>query len=231
MTPSRAVLVTRPEPGASQTAARLVTAGYCPIQAPFLMVQPCRVPLPPPGKLQAVVVASGNAVHLPADYHAVPLLAVGDSTAAKARAAGFGHVVSAGGNAQDLAALACQRLRPERGAVLLATGRGQGMRLAREIRAGGLQVHRRAVYAAAGLRAFPAAASGAIERGLHAALFFSAATARSFVRLLPARLRLHLRNTAALAIGPAAAAILSSLPWSDVRVAAKPTQEGILALL
>ncbi len=195
------------------------------------MVQPCRVSLPPPGKLQALVVASGNAVHLPADYHAVPLLAVGNSTAARARAAGFRHVVSAGGDAHDLAALAGRTLLPERGGVLLATGRGQGMRLARMLRAGGLQVHRRAVYAAAGLRAFPAVAAEAVERELYAALFFSAATARSFVRLLPARLRLKLRNTAALAIGPAAAAILSSLPWRDIRVAAKPTQEGILALL
>ncbi len=231
MTPDRSVLVTRPEPGASHTAARLAATGYRPVQAPFLVVRPCRASLPPPARLQAVVVASGNAVHLPAAYHGLPLLAVGDSTAARARAAGFRQVASAGGTAEDLAALAHRTLRPGHGGVLLATGFGQGMRLARLLRAGGLLVHRRAVYAAPGLRAFPAAAAEAIERGLHAALFFSAATARSFVRLLPGRLRPELAHTAALAIGPAAGAILSALPWHDIRVALQPTQEGVLALL
>ena len=231
MTVDCRVLVTRPEPGASRTAARLATAGYRPVTAPFLLVRPCRVSLPPPARLQAIVVASGNAVRLPAAYHGVPLLAVGDGTAGRARAAGFQQVASAGGTAADLAALAKRTLLPGHGAVLLATGFGQGTRLARLLRAGGLRVHRRAVYAAAGLRAFPAAAAGAITAGLHAALFFSAATARSFVRLLPGRLRPELRHTAALAIGPDAAAILSALPWRDLRIAPQPTEEGVLALL
>ena len=225
------MLVTRPEPGGSQTASRLLAAGYRPVLAPFLAVRPCRVALPDPARLQAVVVASGNAVALLARYHALPLLAVGDSTAARARAAGFTQVTSASGDAADLAALAARTLQAADGPVLLAAGFGQGMRLARALRRQGLLVHRRAVYAAAAARAFPAAAGSAIAAGLHAALFFSAATAHAFVRLLPRGLQPQLRRTVALAIGPAAATILAALPWRDLRVAAQPTQEGILALL
>ncbi len=225
------MLVTRPEPGASQTAARLIAGGFEPVLAPLLTVRPGRARLPDAARLQAVVVASGNAVALPAAYHRLPLLAVGDSTAARARAVGFSDVRSAGGTAVDLAALAACLLRPERGPVLLAAGFGQSTRLARALRRQGLVVQRRAVYAAAGLRAFPEAAAAAIASGLYAGLFFSAATARTFVRLLPQGLRPRLQKTAAIAIGAAAAGVLSALPWSDIRVAAQPTQEGILALL
>ena len=225
------MLVTRPEPGASHTAARLIAGGFKPVVAPFLTVRPGHARLPDAARLQAVVVASGNAVALPAAYHRLPLLAVGDSTAARARAAGFGDVHSAGGTAADLAALAGCLLRPERGPVMLAAGFGQGTRLARALRRQGLVVQRRAVYAAAGLRAFPDAAAAAIASGLYAGLFFSAATARAFVRLLPSCLRPRLQETAAIAIGAAAAGVLSALPWCDIRVAAQPTQEGILALL
>ena len=226
---NRTVLVTRPEPGASATAARLAQAGFMPVLAPFLQVRPCRVALPPTSRVRAVIAASGNALALPPGFHALPLLAVGDATAARARDAGFQDVRSADGDASDLAALAARLLRP--GPVLLATARGEGVRLAAMLRRAGFRVHRRAVYASAAVRRFPPAAAQAIREGLHAALFFSAATARSFVRLLPPALRPHLRDTDAVAIGPGVAAALQHLPWRDLRVAVRPNQDGVLALL
>ena len=225
----RTVLVTRPEPGASATAQRLAQAGFRPVLAPLLRVRACRVALPGVHRVQAVVAASGNAVALPAAYHALPLLAVGDATAARARAAGFSQVHSADGDAADLAALAARLLPP--GPLLLATARGEGTRLTAMLRHAGFRVHRRAVYASAAVRRFPPVAAQAVAEGLHAALFFSTATARSFARLLPPALRPQLRHTSALAIGPAAAAALQDLPWRELRVALRPNQDGVLALL
>ncbi len=225
------VLVTRPEPGATATAARLDLAGFHPVVTPLLRIRPCRMPLPPASGLQAVVAASGNALGIPDVYHALPLLAVGEATAARARATGFTDVHSADGDAGDLAALAGRLLSPRNGPVLLAAGRGQGTALARAMRHHGLRVQRRAVYAASGVRRFPPAAEAALHDGLHAALFFSAESARTFVRLLPRSLKSSLHGTQALAIGPAAADVLGLLPWRSVRVAVRPTQDGVLALL
>ncbi len=225
------MLVTRPEPGAAATAARLDLAGFHPVVTPLLRIRPCRLPLPPASGLQAVVAASGNALGLPEVYHALPLLAVGEATASRARAAGFTRVHSADGDADDLAALAARLLSPGDGAVLLAAGRGQGTGLARAMRQHGLTVQRRAVYAASGVRRFPPAAATALQDGVHAALFFSAESARVFVRLLPRSLQSSLQNTQALAIGSAAADVLGLLPWRSVRVAVRPTQDGVLALL
>ncbi len=225
------VLVTRPEPGGAQTAARLRQLGFQPVVTPFLRVRPCRVPLPGAATVQAVVAASGNAVALPPPFHAVPLLAVGNATAARARAAGFNTVQSGDGDADGLAALAIRTLSPADGPLLLASGRGQGTGLARALRRAGFRVHRRAVYAAAAPRRFPEAAARAVGDGLHAALFFSAQTARAFARLLPHALHPRLCDTDAVAIGAAAAAALQHLPWRALRVAMRPTQDGVLALL
>jgi len=226
------ILVTRPEPGASRTARQLCASGLFPVVAPFLLTTQLKVRLPvdPP---QAIVAASGNAAEvLPKQLHALPLLAVGDATAQRARDAGFADVRSAGGDASDLAQLATAQLNPAAGSVMLATGQGQGAALARDLRQRGFRVHRRAVYAACPVARFPQAALDALEsRRLQAALFFSAETARAFVRLIPLTSQVALTGVDALAIGSAAADVLRPLPWRAVRVALRPTQDGVLALI
>lgn len=224
-------MITRPEPGAGETAARLLAAGLHPVVAPFLAIHRRAATLPVAG-VQAVLAASGNAVAaLPAALHGVRLLTVGDATAARAMQAGFVAVRSAAGDASDLAALAAAQLDPADGPLLLAVGQGQGGALAAALRQSGFCVHRRVVYTASAVARFPAAAAAAIEGGLRAAMFFSAETARAFARLLPPALLPALAGADALAIGAAAAAAVGHLPWRAVRVAVRPTQDGVLALL
>jgi uroporphyrinogen-III synthase len=101
------VLVTRPQPGAARTAARLAAGGYQPVTMPLSEI----VPLPPPelnGSFDAVAVSSANAVrHAPsrlvANLVAKPLFAVSDETALTASAAGFADVRSSAGSVSDLA--------------------------------------------------------------------------------------------------------------------------------
>lgn len=223
-----AVLITRPEPGASETGRWLAARGLHPVLAPLLRVRTLACQAPP--GVGAVLVTSGNALPaLPAALHALPLFAVGDATAARARAAGFREVHSADGDARDLLALV--RQRPP-GPVLLASGQGQGHALAADLRAAGFTVHRRTVYAAAPVGRLPAPARAALLGGqLRAALFLSAETARAFARLLPPGLHGTLRGLDALAIAQPTADALAHLPWRCVRVSAKPTLERVLAML
>ena len=91
------------------------------VLAPVLTVVPRKtnaVSLP-----QAALITSGNAISaLPAALHDVPLLAVGDATAERARRAGFARVHSAGRDAAALADLAAAILTPAAGPLLLASG-------------------------------------------------------------------------------------------------------------
>ena len=228
------VLITRPEPGGSETAARVAALGYQPIAAPLLEIRALRAALPAAERLDAIVVTSGNAIaSLPASHHHLPLFAVGAATAARARDAGFAKVSSADGDAHALAELVARSCDRHAGPLLIASGRGQGEGLAADLRARGFRVIRRVVYVAAPTRSLPDAARHAFASGgLGAALFFSAETARQCVRLLQAA-RLHdaVRSVNALAIGQAAAVALQALPWRRICVAARPTQDAMLALL
>jgi uroporphyrinogen-III synthase len=228
------VLITRPEPGASETAARVAALGYQPIIAPLLVIRTLRAPLPPSGRMQAILATSGNAIPaLPASHRHLPLFAVGEATAAQARAAGFTDVVSADGDAAALASLVTRHCDRQAGPLMLATGRGQGAALVADLRAHDFRVVRRVVYAAAPVADLPRIARDAIDFGrLTAALFFSAETARQCVRLVQAA-RLHeaVRSVDAMAIGEHAAVALQALPWRRIHVAARPNQDAMLALL
>ena len=225
------VLVTRAVGEGAETGALLAALGWRAVLAPLLEVQTVRVRLP--GRFDAVLLTSGNAVPGLAGegLGGRPVLAVGDRTAARARAAGLGDVMSAGGDASDLLMLVRARCAP--GArLLLASGRGQGEGLAGALRTAGFRVRRRVAYAARPVRRFPAAAEEALRGGrLRAALFLSAETARTFARLAPPALHPALASVDALVIGKPAADALAPLPWRRVRVSVAPTLDQVLALL
>jgi uroporphyrinogen-III synthase len=228
------VLITRPEPGASDTGARVAALGFRPVIAPLLEIRELRTLLPPSGRVQAVLAASSNAIPaLPASHRHLPLFAVGEATAARARAAGFAQVASADGDAAALAALVARSCDRHAGPLLLACGRGQGKALAADLRARGFAVVRRVVYAAAPVDFLPDVARHALmDNVLRAAMFFSAETARQCAYLVHAAgLDEAVRPIDALAIGQPAVMALETLPWRRIRVAARPNQDAMLALL
>lgn len=228
----RGVLVTRPQPGARDTAERLRDLGYVPVLAPALCIRPVAAELGELSDIQAVVVPSGNALPaLPAELRDTPILAVGDATAGRAREAGFRDVRSANGDAVALTALAVKSCRPENGPLLLACGRGQSHRLTAALRAAGFTVRRRVTYAATPALTLPPDARAALATdSVAAALFFSVETAAAFVKLAR-RAKIDVSRIDAIPIGRPAAVALGELPWRSIRVASQPTQDAMLALL
>lgn len=219
------LLVTRPEPGASATAARLAALGHECLLLPCLTIKTVTPRLPE--HPAALVVTSGQAVPaLPARLHNVPVFCVGDATAAKLRQAGFTRVESASGNADDLFKLiAARRLI---GLHVLAVGERHGLALLARLREAGISATRRKVYAAIKLRSLPEDVRAALAAGaLDGALFYSAETARAFARL-------HPPGTArmdAYVLSDNVAAGLEGLPWARIHVALAPTEADLMALL
>jgi len=208
--------------------------GLMPILAPVLEIVGTPVRLPWPEQVGAVLVTSGNALFaLASGYHEISMFAVGDATAERARAAGFRRVTSAAGDAEALAKLVAQSLRPSAGSLLLATGRGQGKSLADALRQAGFAVVRRVVYAAEPVRRLPDTVAAALRAGdIDAALFFSPETAIQFVRLVrQADLAMLVSGSEAVAISRRTGMALEALPWRRIRIAAKPNQDEMLALL
>ncbi len=229
---TRAVLVTRPEPGLGETMRAVAAMGFVPVAAPMLRIEPLSPSIPE--RVQAVLFTSGQAVGPLAD--AAPwllkatVLAVGDATAERARQAGFATVSSAGRDAEALAALAVRTLDPERGPLLLACGRGQGGDLAGALRRRGFGVLKRCVYRAVPVRVLAEETLAALRSGaVDAVLFFSGETAAAFKRAIPADLPLN--GVRALAISAKAASRLSERRWRSVACAETPDATALLALL
>jgi uroporphyrinogen-III synthase len=87
------LIVIRPEPGASRTAARAMAMGLDVRLVPLFTVVPVDWTAPDPAAFDALILTSANAVrHGGEELHrlkGLPVHAVGDATASLARAAGF----------------------------------------------------------------------------------------------------------------------------------------------
>ena len=224
-----AVLITRPEPGAAETAERVAVLGWRPVLAPALVLAP-RPFRPAPA--QALLLTSRAAARALSPWN-IPVIAVGEATAEAARAQGFQQVRAADGDAAALAALCARELDPAAGPLLLAVGEGYSLDLASALRGHGFRVTRRIAYIAEEAGEFPAFATTALRnREVSSALFFSPRSAGCSVRtLIASGLSEALRGIEAIAISPRVAAVLDGLPWRSVRTARRPDQDHILELL
>src|SRR5580704_15575369 len=110
-------LVTRPRAEAAALAEALMARGIEAIIEPLLEIHYRDGPAPDLAGVQAVLCTSANGVRALArlsNERAVPLFAIGEASAARARGEGFARVESAGGSLADLAGLVRDRLCPAR---------------------------------------------------------------------------------------------------------------------
>ena len=228
----RRILVTRPEPGASATATRLVAMGFSPVVLPLTRIVP--MPPQPAGACDAVTVTSANALrHAPADLLG-PLIgkrlfAVGEATAKAAREAGFRDIAIAGGTAESLAALIGQTM-PAGAHILHLAGRERTAGFEEELARLGFSVGIVETYRADEIACAPEfLARAAGDAPLWGALAFSE-RAGGLLAALSQRdeIRERFEETRFFCISAKVAAALSG---RRVLVAETPTEEAVLALL
>lgn len=219
------VLVTRPEPQASATAAVLAARGHTAHCAPLATIEPVAAELPAAGSVDAILLTSGNAVGALDRYRHLPVYAVGEATAAAARAAGARQVAASGGDWQALAALLRGPAGPPAGSRLLhLAGAEQRGDLAGACRAAGFACARRIVYTVRPRQFLAATTLALLDQGtLDAVLFFSPAHAAIWRRLVArAAVCERLFALRAICLSPAVAQPLIDLPWRQLAIADAP---------
>lgn len=214
------VWITRAQPGADETAARLSALGYAPLIAPLLTIRPLDV-TPDLAGIQALAFTSRNGVQVFAarsDDRSLPVFAVGDATAASAREAGFAEVRSAGGDIHALAAL----IRAEGdGRSILHPGAAEP--------AGDLSALVGAAARVTALAVYEAVETGAVApRDWRTVLIHSPRAARA---LAATPVSWTAKDRIAVAISNAAALPLAALPFAEIRIAAAPTETSLLTAL
>lgn len=161
------ILVTRSEPGASQTAARLAALGYEPVIEPVFAVEPLPASLPP---FDALAFTSANGVRVFSGLSAirnVPVFAVGARTAEIARQHGFADVISADGDVGALAALIIARNRTGDAALLHVGNEETRGDLSGQLKASGINAEHVALYRAAPAAEAGPALAGHLRGGAH----------------------------------------------------------------
>jgi uroporphyrinogen-III synthase len=229
-------LVTRPRTEAAGLAAALEARGVAAMIEPLLDIRYRSEPALELAGAQAVLCTSANGVRalarLGGERH-IPLFAVGEATAARARNEGFAQVETAGGTVGDLARLARDRLRPDAGRLLHVAGSEVAGDLAGELRRAGFRIDRAVLYEARPVAGLSAATIRAFAAGIiDFALFFSPRTAAIFVRLADrAGILAALRSVTALSISRAADEALAGIDFRARHIADMPRQAGLLAAL
>ncbi len=235
MTDPLRALVTRPAEDVADTAARLEAMGIEPVVAPVTAIERfVRGPLEL-DDVQALLVTSRNGVRALADATAVrdiPLLAVGDSTAALAREAGFRSVASANGASDDLVRLSASMLDPAAGRLIHAAGEAAGGTLCQALGAQGFKAEPEVLY-----RAVPAPLPERVREllatgGIAFALFLSAGAAGAFAKTLSEeRADRWCGRITAICLSEQVAEAVAALPWRAIRRAARPDLPSLLAAI
>lgn len=182
------LLVTRPEPDASRTAAHLAALGIEPVVAPLLEAIQQADPLPARESYSAIAFTSPNAVRFLArrdpdkPIFEKPVFAVGEATAQTAREAGFATVSAAQGTLADLVPLIAASRKGD--TIFHPGGRDLSGDLAGALAPHGIEVRSATLYAMEQARALPPAVQAQLASGeIAGALFFSRRTAEAFANI------------------------------------------------
>ena len=231
------LLVTRPERESEALKAALEARGHDVTIAPLLSIHYFDNVSLPDREWQALLVTSANgarALGRLADValKQIPVLAVGEASAAAARAEGFTNVRAAEGDVHALDALAARVLDPAKGPLFHAAGSALAGDLKAMLEARGFEVVRLALYEAE-RQALPPHVLDMIGAGeFDGVLFFSPRTAGQFAALMgEAGLASSLGGTAAYCLSAAVAGELSGLSFGAVHVAAEPSLKALTALI
>ena len=231
------VLVTRPEPAATETAQRLTALGFEAVQMPLSRtVALAGVSAPEPGTVEMIAVSSANAIR-----HAPRLLidalsrlacfTVGEKTAQAARQAGFMQVQSADGDAHALAAIVI-RASGSGARIAYLCGKVRRPDFEDEVRRHDRSVEIFEVYDTQPLEPSEEEVAQLLGREkVDAVLVYSAASARQLVHFMTTCAAAKpLQDALFCCLSPRVAAELEGVA-ARVRVAARMEQEALFDIL
>ena len=231
------LLITRPEQDAGPLAALLTERGHSVRLEPLISIVPEPGAVIPKKAYQAVLVTSANGVRALAQTGGFDqvkgclALAVGKASAEASRQAGFVRVEDAAGDLSDLVRLTEEACAPSNGPLLYAAGKVVSGDLKALLDAKGFEVDRVVLYDAVPVDELTAETRSALRAGeIDGVLHFSPRSARIWARVAP----VDAQGLVHYCLSQAVADALfegHEEPASAVRVAARPNQDALIALI
>lgn len=232
----RRVLVTRPQPDAVLTAAKLEAAGYHPVCLPVSETVATGASLPQ-GSFDAVAVTSANALrHINPDllvpYRHSQLYAVGEKTASVARDVGFEAIYAGDGWGLHLGRHVAAEM-PAGSHVLYLTGKIRRPDFEAQLSAAGIQLSVAETYDTRPVTYSDAELSRIADTGrAEVILLYSAVAARQFVALDKQAKGAFIKGAKYIfCLSQRIAAELPDNCSAEVRISETPDEDALLRLV
>jgi uroporphyrinogen-III synthase len=238
-----AILVTRPQPDDEATAASLRARGFEVLLAPMLRFEALAFHEDADTHYGAIILTSTNALRGIASglkgspMLKLPLFAVGEHTAAAARANGFEQVISAEGDAGSLrdcvlAGVKAKALKKTSPLLYLA-GADLARDLASELGERDFTVVTQTTYRMVPLSSLPRATCDAFAANqIEAVLHYSRRSARAFLESVRAAgVEISALSVPQCCISAGVASVVRDAGATQVMVAASPDENALFALL
>lgn len=228
------ILITRPEPEASATKARLAELGLDAVVAPVLEISATHQ-LAPLGSYHAALATSANALRLMEprlrrQLMNTPIFCVGEKTAEAARAQDFHDIRIAEGDGKSLADLVIQEF-PHGGHLLYLTGTPRKPVLEDALKAAGLDILAIDLYRAQAVSDWPNPIKRAAQ-SVTEILHYSRASAETFLALIARDPYLaKLRDARHLCFSGDVAIPLRNDGLKKIAIAAKPNETALFELI
>jgi len=223
---------------AERVAAVLRARGHDVVLAPLLRIETIDDADFGRGPWAAVLVTSANALRALAPHRrneltTLPLFAVGPRTADAARAAGFSTIISAEGNATDLARVTSERLDGGLAPLLYLAGSDRARDLAGDLRERNIRVDTIVVYRALAATRLPPLARQALQtHSLDGILHYSRRSSAIFLDCAMADgLTEQARALTHYCLSARVAEPLSAAGASDIRIASRPDDNALVELI
>ncbi len=231
------ILVTRPEPDASETKAQLKARGHEVSLEPVLRIAPAAIDEDTFERAQAVIATSRNGLRALATSPTLssalqlPVFTVGPGTADLAHELKFQRVIAGAGTARDLAPLIAAQADPAKGALVHVAGEIIAFDIAAALAKSGFEVRSLTAYRALAATSLSPTTAKKIAAGtLDAVILMSPRSADIFAQLVAdAGLTESARRLVFLCLSQAVAAALQSLTPTRIEIADAPNSAAMLA--
>jgi uroporphyrinogen-III synthase len=233
------ILVTRPQPDASATGARLGALGHTVMIEPMLQVELLPIEAAAFEGAQALIATSRNGLRALASSGArdaataLPIYVVGEKTADEATRLGFDRVVTGPGRARDLAAVIAESADPASGPLVHLAGETLAFDVAAALTEYNIDVRKMTAYRTSPAAALTPATERAIRDGaLDAVILMSPRTAATFDLLANASgLATEAGRLTCICISHEVADTLDKISPVRIEIAQQPDFEGIIDIL
>jgi uroporphyrinogen-III synthase len=231
------LLVTRPEPDASEQKARLEAMGIVATIAPLLTVETEPIPAEALNGITGLIATSRNAIralersaNMPA-ARTLPLFAVGPGTAGAARQAGFKAIITGPATAGELANVI--KTRAPSGRLLHIAGETLAYDVAADLMANGIDVDTLTAYRIIPRETLQEDVSLGLQHDTFTGvILMSPMTAQAWCRTISeAHLETKAQRLVHICISIAVARKLEPLSPCRIATAEQPNGEEILALI